>query len=151
MTQYFDRKLVSIPAKKWAALRDDPNYRLVRAYDNGAIRVDVEWLGELRDPFETFPEFYKLFRLNVWNYDAANQLRRDPVEDGKTFPTEELAVQAYELFLERWTSSHRGERGEFIEEGNELAPPPPPAPDTPMTDVSEIKSTKLGDDDVGVW
>jgi hypothetical protein len=146
---YFGRDGRLCQRNEWARLRDDPSYRIVRQYDNGSIRIQVEWLGEVTDPQNLFPDMYRLFRINVWNYDAYNVLRPDPVRDGDTYPTEKTAIKAYEEFLLDWTNCSVTEDGDFIEEDNSLAPPPPLNPDAPTSEVTAIKG--ITDDGVGAW
>jgi hypothetical protein len=146
---YFGRDGRQIQKSEWARLRANGEYRVVRKYDNGAVFVELEWLGEVRDAANLFKDHYPLFMLNVINYDAVGNLRRDPVDNGKTFATERDGIEHYEAFLERWTNSHRDENNVLVEEDNIHTPPPPPDPDAPSSEVSSIK---LGaDDDGAVW
>ena len=93
-----------------------------------------------------------MFGMSVHNYDAAGNLQPDPVENNKTYPTENLAIQAYEEFLSKWTSCGINPEGQFVEEDNDLAPPPPPPPpdlDSPSSETTSIKG--FADDGVGAW
>lgn len=150
MAKYFGKDQRQLQRVEWSRLRNDKSYAVIREYDNGQVYVKLEWLGAI-DDITVFRDCWKMFQLVVGNYTATGSLKPDPVENLKTFAYEKDGIAAYENFLERWTASHRNADGEFEEEDNELTPPPPPDPDAPSTDVSEIKSVNLGEDDVGVW
>lgn len=151
-TKYFGRDDRQIQRVEWQTLREDDKYCIVRQYDNESIAVSIEWLGAVEDADGIFRDCYKLFGMRAWNYNSVGKPTKDPVEDGRTFPDEATAIAAYEKFIERWTESQRSEEGVFIEEGNNLTPPPPPEPpnpDAPSSDVSAIKG--MVDDGIGAW
>lgn len=133
---------------EWSDLRKDLSYCSVRQFDNDIVRVEVKWHGLVRDPQNLFRETYPLFMLNVYNYNSFGDRVVDPVESGKTFPTEEAAVAFYEKFVERWSESYVDD-GVLVEVGNSLAPPPPPNLDAPSSEVASIKG--IEDDGCGAW
>lgn len=150
-TKYFGRDGRQCQKVEWTRLRGDASYRNVRQYDNGVIRVIVEWEGEQKNADDTFKDCHELFTLHASNYDAEGILRPDPNQDGRTFPTEEWAVKAYDDFLYAWTDCHSDENDNLVEVDNELEPekpPPPPDPDAPTSDVSKIKLGATMDDSV---
>lgn len=143
---YIDREGRLINQAAWNAHRADHAYTIVREYDNGVVNVKVEWKGRVTDYGQVYPEFHKVFGLVVKNYTADGSLALDPVEQGRTFPTEAAAVKFYEEFLVQWTDCEKDDNGEFIEADNALTPPPPPNPDAPAI---EPDAPELGD--VGAW
>lgn len=148
--RYFGRDGRQCQTVEWLRLRKDKEYTTVREYDNGQVRVTLEWLGFVED-FGVFKDCWKVFTINVFNYNSVGDIRRDPVDDGKCFPDEAAAIAGYEAFIERWTASHRTADGEFVEEDNRLTPPPPPDPDAPSSDAANIKGIDIGDGDCGAW
>jgi hypothetical protein len=148
-TGYVNRDGARILAEDWAKNCLDPDYCNVRIYDNGVVRVLIRWVGKVENIDSSFADMWKVFRLDVWNYNDAGVLVPDPVEYGRWFPTRRHVEEAYENFLERWTASRRDEDGKFEEEDNDLKPPPPPNPDAPDSDVTTIKG--VVDDGVGAW
>lgn len=152
-TGYFNKNGARIAAEEWSKLAKEPGYHNIIEYDNGVVRVKVTWVGRVVGIEDLYPDMYKVFRLNVSNYNSIGNLVPDPVSDGRWFSNRDVAVKAYGEFLERWTASHRDEDGELIEEGNIFAPPPPPppppSPDAPTSDCSTIKG--MVDDGVGAW
>lgn len=148
-TGYVNRDGARIAREDWQHHRSDPDYITIKAYDNSEVSVNVEWVGKVEKIADSFPDMWKVFRLNVQNYNELGQAVVDPVEDGRWFPTKEKAIAAYENFLAGWTASHRDEDGKFVEEDNSLTPPPPPNPDAPDSDLTHIKGFE--DDDTGVW
>lgn len=152
-TGYFNKDGARITAQDWSKLAKEPGYSKVIEYDNGVVRVRVIWVGKVLGIEMLYADMYKVFRLDVENYNAVGTLVPDPVSNGKWFPNKTAAIEAYEEFLERWTASHRSEEGEFVEEDNTLAPPPPPppppSPDAPTSDLASIKGVE--DDGVGAW
>lgn len=149
MAKYFGRDGRPVDAAKWATLRGDASYRIIREYRNDDVWVTLEWSGAVLDP-TIFRDCWPMFFLLVRNARNGNWVH-DPVENGKTFAYEADGIKAYEAFLERWTASHRNEEGDFVEEDNELTPPPPPDPDAPSSSVAKIKGVDIGDGDIGAW
>jgi hypothetical protein len=147
---YFDRDGNSIPLAQWKTYRQDESYALVKQFDNGKVRVILEWMGRVPNPHASFPDTWPLFMLMVHNYASDGTLRADPVDDGKTFCNERAAVDFYTTFIAKWTESELEvdlETGEevLVEVGNTLKPvepPKPPDPNKPTTDT---------DDEVGAW
>lgn len=152
-TGYFNKDGARIAAEDWSILTKESGYSNVMEYDNGAVRVRVTWVGKVVSIESLFPDMYKVFRLDVYNYNAVGGLVSDPVSNGKWFPNKDAAIKAYEEFLVQWTASHKNEEGEFVEEDNFFAPPPPPppppSPDAPLSDLATIKGVE--DDGVGAW
>ena len=157
--KYFDKAVAPISKESWQELQKDDSYRICRQFENGAIRLTVEWIGAVNDT-SVFHEYWPMFQLRVFNCTQRLMTEQgetktvtvwvaDPVEDLKLFGTEHLALTAYRKFLERWTDSEyavdRNGRQEFVEVGNLLAPPPPPNPDAPVSEVEIL------DDGVGAW
>lgn len=150
-THFYGRDGRRCQATEWQRLRNIPAYVNVRQYDNGAIRVVVEWTGKQENADDIFTDCHALFTLHASNYGAQGMLRQDPNQNGRTFPTEALAVKAYDDFLYEWTDCHSDEDGKLVEVDNELEPekpPPPPDPDAPTSDVSKIKLGATMDDSV---
>lgn len=146
---YFNKEGQKIDKASWVKLQADRSYCFIHEYDNARVYVAAKWRGEIpANLIDTYREYWPLYELVVGNYNAAGNLVPDPVENGKTYPTEGAVALAYENFLERWTASNRNDEGEFVEEDNNLTPPPPPNPDAPATSGSCVK---IGDDDVGAW
>lgn len=148
MVGYFGRDGRQCQKVEWDRLRSDRDYRIVREYQNDQVHVVLEWMGYVND-VSIFRDCWNMFVLQVMNRNSVDQWKPDPVEHGKWFGFEADGIKAYEEFLERWTASHRNDDGEFVEEDNDLAPPPPPNPDAPATAATSVVS--LGDDDVGAW
>ena len=147
---YYDRNGARIPKEKWEELNADDVYRTVKLYENEDVRVLVRWLGFQDDAPHVFRDMWKIFEIGVWNRDdELDKWVPDPVENGKTFAYEHIAIAHYEKFLMEWTESRKTPDGGFVEVGNKFEPPPPPNPDAPTTDVADMKW--LDDDDVGAW
>jgi hypothetical protein len=148
---YFDRKGSLIGRDEWAALRGDPDYCTICEYDNGVVYIKVEWVGAVSAHFmkNTLSEYWPRYKIRVANYNADGNLMPDPIENGKTFSSEEEAVKVYERFLLAWTECDYDESGKFTECDNDLAPLPPPDPNAPASDISAIKG--LTDDGIGAW
>jgi hypothetical protein len=147
VTSYYDREGEKISLAAWKEKQADESYRQLKAYDNGTVRVTLEWTGRVKDAANSFQDMWPLFVLNVGNYGSDGVLRADPIEDGKTFGDEATALKTYTEFLTRWTESHVVENGttgemELVEEGNTLVPEAPPDPNRPTTMI---------DDDIGAW
>ncbi|MFK3741065.1 hypothetical protein [Massilia sp. TN1-12] len=142
---YQDRDGKRIDGEQYKQARQDPSYVQVRSYDNNQVRATVEWIGRIENPQDQFPDYYKLFRVDVWNYTDGGQLAKDPAYP-QFFSNEAAAAKEYEAFIERWTEAERMADGELVEHGNTLLPPPPPNPDAPA-------SIPLDDDvaGVGAW
>jgi hypothetical protein len=143
---YIDREGKLINSAAWKKHRADPSYTVVRQYDNGVVNVILEWTGKEKNYGNVYEEFHQVFTLVVKNYTADGSLALDPVEQGRTFPTEAAAVAFYEEFLTKWTGSATDEFGEFQEADNSLTPPPPPDPNRPAI---EPDAEELGG--VGAW
>jgi hypothetical protein len=143
---YLDHDGNRISLEQYKAHQADPTYTQVHAYDNGRVRAVVTWIGRIVDPGSTFPDYYKLFKVEVWNYTEGGELAKDPGYP-KFFPTRDKAVEEYNFFVARWSESELDDEGQLIEAGNTLTPPPPPNPDAPS-------SAPPADDDiagVGAW
>lgn len=149
-TIYVGREGESLSSKQWKIKQDDPSYAIVRQYDNGVVQATLKWSGVVNNPSNTFEEYWPVYILIVKNYRADGTLVNDPVDDGKLFPNEEKALEAYQEFLFRWTNCALDEEGGFVEVDNTLepakAPEPelPPDPNRPATVSDEL-------DDLGAW
>jgi len=143
---YMNRAGEVIDQATYRAHLAEPSYVIVREYDNGQTQARLKWVGRIVDPHQTFPEFYKLFVLEIKNYTADGQLVPDPAEGQTFYPNEDAGIKAYETFLTKWTKSGVDEFGDFIEADNALIPPPPPDPNKP---ASEPDAPELGG--VGAW
>lgn len=136
-----DGKLIS--QATYEKCQADQNYRVLRQYDNNAVRIELLWTGKIANYGQVFPDFYKLFTLRVHNYrDGA--LVKDITQDGQTFPTMEKAIAGYETLLLQWTDCVTNSEGDFVEVDNTLTPPPPPNPDRPENDAEDMGG-------VGAW
>src|SRR3569832_380552 len=133
-TQYRDREGKAISEAQWKKLQADPAYKTVKEYDNGVVRVTLQWNGRIEGAAaSTYAEYWPVFILLVKNYKQDGTLVNDPVDTAQPFPTEEADIILYQEFLEKWTDSQIDDSGEFVEEGNILTPPPPPVPIKPTT------------------
>ena len=136
---YLDRGGRRIDSTQWQKLQADESYRIIRLYDNGEIRLMVAWKGKMSlQQKNSFRDTWPLFEIGMWNYDSEGVLRPDPVVNGNTYPTIELAVKAYEDILLTWTNSEVDDEGQLIEVDNNLAPPPPPDPNKPESKIKEL-------------
>ena len=144
---FVTRDGVRIPKIEWEKLQADDSYRLPDRFDNGIVHVEIEWVGKVAQP-NTFRDYWPVFRMNVQNY-RDGVLVDDPADDGETFPDYAAAKKRYEEFLVKWSECSVNDFGEFVEEGNSLAPPPPPNPDAP--DSAEDVVAGVLDDGVGAW
>lgn len=142
---YLNREGKRITRDEFKARRADPEYCMVRQFDNGRVRAQLEWIGRIQNPDSTFPDYYKLFELHIHNYDSEGQLQKD-FASGETFSNEAAAIARYEEFLTKWAECVVNDFGKFEEVGNVLTPPPPPDPDAPST---EPDAPELGG--VGAW
>lgn len=143
---YFDKVGNKISPAKWHELRADHSYTTVREFANEKVSIRVIWHGALTlGESKSFRDTWPLFQISVSNANAAGEFKPDPVLDCKTFPYENIAIQAYEHFLLQWSECKVNDSGEFEEVGNELTPPPPPSPDIP---TSTIRGTGT---DLMVW
>lgn len=145
---FYNRDGLRIQPAELKAKMKDPAYRIVRQFENDAVRCEVTWTGVGDDPVNSMPDFWKLFEMRVWNKNSLGHWVPDPVQDVVTFPTEKKAVEAYEAFLVRWGGCEMGQDGEFVEVGNEAAPPKPvvpPPPDQPLSKLDDIL------DEEGAW
>lgn len=93
---------------------------------------------------------WKLFHLEVWNYDVDGGMKPDPVEHMETLSSMEEVTEWWEEFLTKWTAAEKREvrnsKGTwvetFVEEGNIFGSGAPGVADAPQTQP---------DDDVGAW
>jgi hypothetical protein len=131
---YISREGHRLQRVEWMRLRENRDYRVVKAFENDAIGVWVEWLGMAQNPVTVPREHWKLYALHVENIvraDAQGNLlpveRRtlDPALSRK-FRTEQEAIDAYEDALVRfggceWLPAPAGATGPlFVEHGNKL-------------------------------
>jgi hypothetical protein len=147
---FYDRDGEKISLAAWKEKQADESYTTLKQFDNGKVRVILEWNGRVPNADSSFSDTWPLFILTVGNYASDGRLRTDPVDDGKTFSNEKDALDFYTAFIAKWTESELEvdlETGEEVlhEVGNTLAPvepPKPPDPNRPTTDT---------DDEVGAW
>ncbi len=144
---YLNRDGLRIDKAQWKVLQADEDYKVVRQFDNGTVRVRLVWIGSVTDKqAQTFRDTWPVFTISVWNYRADGSMVLDPVKNGETFPHIEQGIAAYEEFLLDWTDCEVTDDGRFIEVDNSLAPPPPPDPNKPADVVIEGLT-----DDFGAW
>ena len=137
---HYDRNGLKISASQWLELMGDPTYHIIREFDNGSVRVMLVWNGKVTPKeHSSFRDTWPLFVLYVANYKANGRLVKDPTMNGVTFAFESDAIKGYEEFLKFWTDCEVNDDGEFVEVGNELAPPPPPPPPNPDAPTSALK------------
>jgi hypothetical protein len=119
---------------EWQRLRANPEYRIIKAFENDTIGVTVEWLGVAQNPVNVPREHWKLYALHVENIvrtDAEGKLLPVPRRTvdpslSNTFRTEQEAIDAYEDALVRfggceWLPAPAGATGPlFVEHGNKL-------------------------------
>lgn len=147
---YHDHDGNYMTKEAWEEKRQDDNYRLVKKFDNGEVRAFVYWDGEIKDAADTWRDMWKLFHLEVWNYDVDGQMKPDPVEHMETLSSMEEVNEWWEEFLTKWTAAERREvrnsKGTwvetFVEEGNIFGSGAPGVSEAPQTQP---------DDDVGAW
>ena len=147
---YFDREGGQITKDEWTVRQLNEEYRTVRLYDNGKVRLRVYWEGSINLPDDSFRDCWPMFSLLALNYNSVGLVVTDPMS-GKTFPDEESAVAAYEEFLVKWTNCTTDDFGGFSEVDNDEAPPPPPPPPNLDLPISKMKNMNLDDEGVGAW
>lgn len=147
---YHDHDGNYMTKEAWEEKRQDEAYRLVKKFDNGEVRAFVYWDGEIQDAADTWRDMWKLFHLEVWNYDVDGGMKPDPVEHMETLSSMEEVTEWWEEFLTKWTAAEKREvrnsKGTwvetFVEEGNIFGSGAPGVADAPQTQP---------DDDVGAW
>ena len=144
--RYVARDGKTINKEEYQKLKADPAYTTLRQYDNGAVRVKLNWIGRVVDPHLQFFDTFKVFELEVKNYTSDGTLADDPLDGGKTFSREDMALKAYEAFLTKWTDCLVDVDGDFIETGNKMEAPKSNDPNTPE---SVPDAPELGG--VGAW
>ncbi len=149
-TNYFNRESKPISLEDWRTLQNDPRYKIVRQYDNGKVHLSLNWTGKVVG--EQWPDLRPIFTMSAWNYMEDGRRIEDMNMHGKTYPSERIAVEEFEAFLAKWSECEMDElTGEFIEEGNTLAPPPPPpTADTPHSEEALAK-IEIDDGGIGAW
>lgn len=156
-TAYFDRNGDKVSLADWKALQAQPGYITVRKFDNEKLRIELFWVGFVKNSQNYMPDYRPLFKMECWNrvmsYDGGPLgWAEDPMLHCKTYATEAAGIKAYQDFLATWTDSGYGvnkQTGnkEFHEAGNIHTPPPPPDPDAPS--ISSLGAKDC--DDVGAW
>lgn len=153
-TKYFDRDGKVITRAKWEEKIQQPSYWTVRQFDNGKVMIRIVWKGLVADADNQFRSSYKLFTLELFNYNDVGHQIADP-SSGRFFPDEKKAIAFYDDFILKWTESVMDEDGNVEEVGNTLAPiepPKPPDPNIPKSVITE--EMKLGGDldmSAGAW
>ena len=123
---YHDHDGNYMTKEAWEEKQQDEDYRLVKKFDNGQVRAFVYWDGEIQDAADTWRDMWKLFHLEVWNYDVDGQMKPDPVEHMETLSSMEEVTEWWEEFLTKWTAAEKREvsnsKGTWVEylveEGN---------------------------------
>lgn len=137
MALYFNREGMPMSGAQWKLMTANPNYRVLKEFDNGRVQVRLIWNGALTLQQKTsFRDTWPLFSIRIMNYDAEGKLRPDP-RDGTTFAYEADALNGYEEFLITWADCHINDDGILVEVDNHLAPPPPPDPDAPTSTLKD--------------
>lgn len=151
-TKYFGKDGAPMDKSAWQEKVEDREYAVIREFDNGEVRCEVVWLGQIKRVEDLFRDMWPLFGVKLSNYTPDGRLKPDPAWDGKTFPTQKDAEDWYETFLMDWAGAERaevrdGKTGKyvekFIETGNRLAPPTAEELATPATQYT--------DDEAGAW
>ena len=148
---YHDRAGNYLSKEAWEEKRKDEEYTLLKKFDNGSVRAFVYWDGEIQDAADSYRDMWKLFHIEVWNYDHDGKMKPDPVEHMETFPTEESVMEWWKEFLTKWTAAEvrevRNSKGTwvetFVEEGNIFSSGAP--------GVSDAPQTQPDDGEVGAW
>jgi hypothetical protein len=152
-TKYFDREGLPMSRDAYLAKLKDASYQIVRQFDNGKVLIRIVWKGEVPDADKQFRSTYKVFALELSNYNDQGKPVPDPFS-GRFFPDEKMATSFYEDFILKWTDSTMDEEGNIEEVGNTLAPPPPPPPppssDLPTSSVANLKGD-VDDGGIGAW
>ena len=146
-TKFINRKGESITSKEWNKLRGDPAYTTIRLYDNGVVNVELKWVGRIENHDQVLPDYYKMYVLLVKNYRENGTLVNDPVDNDQYFAKEDLAIDAYEKFLMKWTDCGLNEDLEWFEPDNRAEKPKPIKPDEPpppRSQVSWMQMSALG-------
>ena len=143
-TKYVGKEGIRLQKAEWLKCQADDCYRIIKRFDNGSVKVELRWSGEIKEPLASqHEEYWPVFILLVSNYLDDGTSRHDPVDNGLTFPTEAAAIEGYEAFLLKHGKCTL-EDGEFTEVENRLTPPPPPDKNKP-----ETQSELLGSE--GAW
>jgi len=147
-TRYYDRDGAPIEKAQWVELRKDPGYVEMKVYDNGKVRVVIQWLGKVVAPDNMDAEYWPLYALEIRNRSDDSWVP-DP-NSGETYGRYSAALGDYQDFLLCWSDSSMEDLGKgevFVEADDNLAAlPPPPDRNTPESEVV------IGDDGVeGAW
>lgn len=144
---YFDRTGKRIEADLWKQFQEDPEYRVLRTFDNESMYAALVWNGRINhQEFTGYSDYHPIFQLVVKNYREDGSKVPDLKFDGKSYRYEHDAIKGYEDMLVEITDAIRKDDGTLDEVGNVLLPPPPPDPDAPSDTFIEGLS-----DDVGAW
>lgn len=144
--KYYDKMGAPIEKARWLELRQDLAYCEALNYSNGQVKLTLVWVGKVADPSLMDPEYWPLFRLDIFN--NVDDRMVPALETGETYGSFESGRKAYQEFLLQWGGGEmvEGKKGEVFEEvDNIYAPPPEPDHDAPSSAV------EIGDDGSGVW
>src|SRR3569833_2444458 len=86
-TQYRDREGKAISEAQWKKLQADTAYKTVKEYDNGVVRVTLQWNGRIEGAAaSTYAEYWPVFILLVKKYKQDGTLVNDPGGGGRAGP-----------------------------------------------------------------
>lgn len=120
-SNYLDRHGGKITREEWLKLREDPDYCTLGQFQNEKVLVRAVWHGYPRD-HRVMEEYWEIFQLEIYNR-LENKWVIDP--GSRFYWDEQQMMAAYRVFLKRYTDCHDDDEGNFVEVGNELAPPDP--------------------------
>jgi hypothetical protein len=146
---YVDKEGDQIHQNRWAGLRKDRSYTVIREFENDDVYVLLTWQGEIPNGANLPSDQWKPFLLSVNNIltqDAHGNIFTCPIrvrddEATEWFRTEQQALESYEDYLVRhanceWipiasskVSNSSSSDSHFIERGNKLAAPSKNKPD----------------------